>query len=502
MRSKNALRNIVTNLLLQFVVIVYGFIIPKVIIDQFGSDVNGLVVSITQFLSYITFFESGFGAVVKAVFYKPIAKKDKDAIASIIKTSEKFFRRIALFFIVYILILCIVFPLITKADFEVVFTISLIIVIAISTFSEYFFGMAYRLFLQAEQKIYVVSIIQILTYVLGIAVVVVCAMMGVGIILLELLLGLIFTLRPILQNLYVKKRYNISLKDASDKYPIKQKWDGLAQHIAWMIHENTDVVVLTIFTNLAEVSVYSVYHLITVAMRKIVYAFNNGIDSSFGDMIAKNEEVNLRRKFALYEVLYIMIITILFVSTLLLAIPFVSVYTRGVTDADYFRPLFGYLLVLGKFIWAIRLPYNSLIHAAGHFKETRKGAWLEAVVNIVLSIILVFNYGIVGVAIGTAVAMLIRTVEFIFHANKYILHRSVKNSVGKILVAVSITIIASIIRFNIVQIDLPTNYLGWIIEAIIVLLSVSIITILSYLVLYKKDMKDVLAFSKKILKKR
>ena len=502
MRSKKAFRNILTNLLLQTVVIMFGFIVPKIIIGKFGSDVNGLVASITQFLSYITLFESGFGAVVKAVFYRPIAKRDKSAIASIIKTSEKFFRKIALSFVMYVLVLCVAFPLIVKADFDVLFTASLVIAIAISTFAEYYFGMAYRLFLQAEQKIYIVSIIQIITYIMGIIVVVLCAIAGLNIIVIELLLGIIFIFRPILQNIYVKKKYDIALKDASDNYPIKQKWDGLAQHIAWMIHGNTDVVVLTIFTNLAEVSVYSVYHLVIVAIKKIIQSFNNGIDSSFGDMLAKKEEKNLRSKFSVYELLYIMVATILFTSTLLLITPFINVYMNGVTDADYIRPVFGYVLVLAEFIWAIRMPYNSLIYAAGHFRETRKGAWTEALVNIVLSVILVFNYGLIGVAIGTTIAMLIRTTEFIYHANKQILHRSVKDSIAKILTAVSIIIIVSILRFSLIEFALPVNYFEWLVEAVIIFSIVSIFTMLAYCVLYRKEMVNILKLLKGFWKNR
>ena len=191
--------------------------------------------------------------------------------------------------------------------------------------------------------------------------------------------------------------------------------------------------------------------------------------------------------------------TILFVSTILLISPFVSVYTKGVMDADYVRPLFGFLLVLGEYISAVRMPYNSIVHAAGHFKETKRGAWLEAIINITLSIALVFNFGLVGVAIGTTVAMFIRTVEFVYHANKYVLHRSVKNSVGKIFVAIMITTISSIVWFSIIHISLPTNYLEWILEAVMVFLTISSITILSYCIFYRKEMKDALVFLRKML---
>ena len=103
----------------------------------------------------------------------------------------------------------------------------------------------------------------------------------------------------------------------------------------------------------------------------------------------------------------------LITCAIVLIVPFISVYTKGVTDANYIRYAFGALIVISEYIWAIRLPYSSLVLAAGHFKETRKGAWVECISNIVISVLLVRAFGLIGVAIGTIVAMAIRTIEFI-----------------------------------------------------------------------------------------
>lgn len=106
MRSKKAILNIVTNLLLQVAIVIYGFIVPKVIITNFGSNINGLISSITQFLAYISLLESGFGPVVKALLYKPISKKNKEEITNILSTTEKFFKNIAKIFVIYMILLC------------------------------------------------------------------------------------------------------------------------------------------------------------------------------------------------------------------------------------------------------------------------------------------------------------------------------------------------------------------------------------------------------------
>lgn len=500
MRSKKAIYNILTNLLLQFVAIIYAFVVPRVILSHFGSDVNGLIVSITQFLAYISLLESGFGPVVKAVLYKPIANKDTKTIENILKTSEKLFRRISVIFILYIVVLCFLFPLLIRNDFDSWFTISLIIIIAISTFAEYYFGMVYRLFLQAKQKTYVISVIQTVAYIISVILVVLLVKNGANVQTMKLASGLVFILRPLLQNYYVRKKYHINLKDADNNYKIKQKWDGLAQHVAAVIHEKTDVAVLTIFSTLAEVSVYSVYLLAMRGIRSLVQAFSNGIDASFGDMVAKKEQKNLGRKFSVYELLYMNVSGVIFSCAIMLITPFVEIYTKGVTDADYIRPMFGYLIVIAELLWAIKQPYNLLIKSAGHFRETRRGAWVEAILNVFLSIVLVINLGLIGVIIGTIVSTFLRMVEFIYHANRYILKQSIWNTIGKILVMI-FTIILTIVICSIIHFPKSFGYLSWFVTALIVFLIACIITILVSFCVYRKDMRIVLKKAVQLVKK-
>ena len=59
----NNRKNFVSALLAQFVHIIYGLVVPRIILGSFGSNVNGLVSSINQFLSFITLLEGGLGAV-------------------------------------------------------------------------------------------------------------------------------------------------------------------------------------------------------------------------------------------------------------------------------------------------------------------------------------------------------------------------------------------------------------------------------------------------------
>lgn len=500
MRSKKALLNIITSLILQVILIICNFIVPKLIITKFGSNVNGLISSITQFLGYISLLEAGFGPVVQAALYKPIAEKNKKQIENILKASEKFFRIIALIFIVYLVALSVIYPIIVSNEFEFIYTMSLIIIISLSTFAEYFFGMTYKLYLQSEQKKYITSVIQIIGYILNTITIVILIKFNCSIHIVKLVSGLIFILRPLAQNIYVKKKYKLDLKNAYLDYKLKQKWDGLAQHIAAVVHGNTDITILTIFMPIVEVSVYSVYYLVVKGIKSIIQAFTGGIDASFGDMIAKGENEQLNKSFKVYELFYYTITTIAFICTIILITPFIKVYTLNITDADYIRPIFGYLLVISEFAWAIRLPYSSITLAAGHFKETKKGAWIEVFTNIILSLILVFKLGIAGVAIGTLVAMVIRTVEFMYHTNKYILKRKQRQSFIRVGIVILETIIVILLCSLLPNIEM-VSYIAWIKYAIMVALIAIIVIVPINLIIYRKDAKGLLNIAKRILKK-
>ena len=58
-RTKLFFSNAVWSYALQFVTIISGFLVPRAIIGVYGSEVNGLVSSLTQIVSYITLVEAG-----------------------------------------------------------------------------------------------------------------------------------------------------------------------------------------------------------------------------------------------------------------------------------------------------------------------------------------------------------------------------------------------------------------------------------------------------------
>ena len=74
--NKKLSRNTISSLLLQIITVISGFVLPRLIMHNYGSQVNGLVNSIAQFLSIITFLEFGVGAVIQSALYAPIVNNN------------------------------------------------------------------------------------------------------------------------------------------------------------------------------------------------------------------------------------------------------------------------------------------------------------------------------------------------------------------------------------------------------------------------------------------
>ena len=494
MRSKKALWNMLSSLSLQFVSVICGLILPRLLIRTFGSAVNGMASSVTQFLSYIILFEAGVGGVVRAALYKPLADGDHAKISGILRASDRFFRKIALFFAGYSVAVACLYPLLVRHDFELLFSGTLVLIIALSTFFQYYFGMSRQILLQADQRRYVASNLQIVTILVNTLLSVVLIRLGGSIHAVKLGTAFVYALRPLALRLYVRRRYAPDTHALPDETAIAQRWDGLGHHTAYFLHTNTDVFVLTVFSALsrvieiADVSVYTVYYAIVAGIEKVVSAFSSGVEAAFGNMIAREETETLQRSFRAYEFFSFTLVTALFTCTGVLLQPFMAVYTHGISDANYMRPLFGVLLTAAEAVYCIRIPYSNVTLAAGHYRQTRTGAFVEAGINVVLSVALVIPLGLSGVALATLTAMTVRTVQYAYYLSRHILRRPFSVFLGRFSINLCACALA-VLCCRLLPQSTADGYFGWAVHAVPVFLICVAWTLLLNSLFYRQDLR-------------
>ena len=113
MRSRKALKNILANLILQITVALSGLILPRFFIIAYGSAMNGMIVSVTQFISYLALVEAGVSAASIVGLYKPLADNNIDEINRILSATKRFYYRSGIAYVlllVFLVVLGEVFP--------------------------------------------------------------------------------------------------------------------------------------------------------------------------------------------------------------------------------------------------------------------------------------------------------------------------------------------------------------------------------------------------------
>lgn len=457
-----------TALFLQLFTLVYGFVLPRLFLEFYGSAVNGLVSSITQFLGFIALAECGVGAVVQSALYKPLANKNAEDLSKIIVSSEHFFRNIAKLLLAYVIVLFLVFPNIITGDFEFLYTGSLILIISIASFAQYYFGITYRLLLMSDQFGFVPILVQIVALLLNLVLSAALMYGGASVHTVKLVSSIVFLIQPLCVNFIAHRWYKIDRSIKVEKDAIPQKWNGLAQHISAVVLQSSGVTVLTIFSTLENVSVYAIYFMVIQGVRNISMSITNGVQAFLGNLFAKGEMDALSKNFENFEWKMHFVVTLVFSSTAILIVPFVSVYTKGITDVNYIVPAFGVLLTAAWGMYCIRLPYNIVVLAVGHYKQTQNSAIIEAVLNLVTACILVFKFGLVGVAVGTLVAMIYRTSYLAWYISRNVINRSlwpfIKHLVVDLLNVAFIVIVLHELD-GILYGENPSNYLDWAILA-------------------------------------
>ena len=129
-RTQKFALNSLTSMISQIVVMAAGMITPRLMIATYGSEMNGLVSSLNQFISYITLVEAGIGGAAIYSLYKPLAEEDHARISSIVVAAKKSYRQAGYIFSAGIFILAVVYGLLSNAEsvtFGTIFTLAIIL---------------------------------------------------------------------------------------------------------------------------------------------------------------------------------------------------------------------------------------------------------------------------------------------------------------------------------------------------------------------------------------
>lgn len=433
MRSKQALLNIISNIASKLVTLIFGIIIPKLYINYFGSEINGLLSSLTGIFVYINLLEAGVGGASIQALYAPISEKNQDKINGILSATQKYYKRSGIYFLACVSILTFIYPIMVKSEIGYTKIALLVLLSSMSAALSYFFQGKYTVLLNADNRGYILTLFNMIFTIVSSTIKIILILLGFSIITVQIFFSVINIMQVIAVTIYVRKWYpKLNLSVQPDLDAIAQKNSVIVHQIAGVIFSNTDVLLLTIFCDLKVVSVYTIYNMIFSQAGYLPTIFISSLTTGFGQLYFENK-TKLKIVFNYFEVYYVTLVFIVFVVAYILVLPFLELYMAGVTDVNYINYKLPVLFLAVNILSAARMPSATLINIAGHFKQTSGRAALEMIINLIASIILVNIIGMYGVLLGTIVALLYRTFDIIIYSSRYLLQRSSFIPIGRLM---------------------------------------------------------------------
>ena len=483
--EKKALITTISSIIYQIVSVISGFILPKLMLEKYGSEVNGLITTITQYITIISLLDMGVGAVVQSSLYKPLVNNDIEEISKIVNSGKKFFRNLGRILIVYIIVLSFVFPKIVNVNIDNSIIVILIFILSLNYFAQYFFGIINKVIITASQKGYIVYITQSIALIINTIACYLLVVHNYNIISVKLITSISFIVQPIIYYLYVRKNYKIDNTIKYTEEPIKQKWNAVAQHVSAVVLENSDVIMLSSFSDMLNVSIYSVYSMVTKGVRQLFVSFTGGLSSYFGNLWANNNKNSFSKKWFFIEWIMHNLTVLLFIITAITIMPFITIYTIKLNDANYINPLFGLMMTLAMSLYCFRLIYSITIQAVGHYRQTQNNYVIAIVINLLVSFVSVNRYGLIGVTFGTIAALFYQTIWM----RNYIKVNIMQNQSSNMLKALFIDTLFCIIMYLLQNVFNTTvaNYTEWFGFALINgIISVVVLTLLN--ILFNREM--------------
>ena len=417
-------KNLIWGIASELLTIILGILVPRLVLTNYGSEVNGLLGSVTQVYSYVALLEAGVGVVTVQALYKAFATNEKEKVNAVLSATNKYYHRTGVLYLAAIVVFSIVYPLVIRTEIPTLTVVLVIVFNGLGSVINYFFQAKYLLLLQAEGKNYIRNTLSMCMSVFKNAAKIILIRLGFGVVFVQAIAMCTSIIQMVFIAWYVNKYYKwIDLSVAPDFDSISQSKNAFVHQISGLVFNQTDNITLSVFCGLKVVSVYSMYNLFYAMVNTAQVTVSGSVIFLLGQSFHSDKK-KFMNLYEVYELYYIAASFSLYAIMTYMILPFLRLYTSGVEDISYINKYLPYLFSTIGLMSCVRNAPNNVINFAGHYKQTQNRSIIEAIINLTVSIIAVQYIGIYGVLIGTIAAMVYRSNDIIMYANRRLIQRS------------------------------------------------------------------------------
>lgn len=410
-RTENVVRIALVSEICTIANLIFGFVYRSIFLSVLSAQYLGVNGLFTQILQVLSMADLGIAGAITFRFYKPISNNDVMQVGKLMNFFKLVYRIICAVIIGVGLSLLPFLDFLIKDTSEVPADVSLHIVyllFLLQSASSYMFAYKQTL-LVVDQRQYAVSMFRlVLSFVRY------CAQTAFLLVTHNYTMTLIINIALQIfgnyaMSVYVTRRYKpvFQIKDTITK---DEKREILHDTRACMVHKiggvvlnSTDNLVISKFVGLVSVGLYSNYALIISNLTTLATQMLSNTTASLGNMCAS---LGNQERYAVYKKLSFVnlwIASSLTVCLYTLINPFITVW---VGESMLLSRMTVICLCAAFYITLTRQVNLSYTSASGLFVKDIYRPFIEATINLVVSIFFVIKIGIAGVFLGTVISEL------------------------------------------------------------------------------------------------
>lgn len=503
MHGKKLINNSMIGIVYRVVLLLLGFVTRKIFIVYLGEELLGLNSVYANLLDLLNLADLGIGVAVQYQLYQPLVQRDYDKLSRIITAAKRIYNVIGCFILLAGIILSFVIQLLIKSTTYPIWYVRGAFLISMSGVACGYFLVHERLFLQANEDVGLVNIIDLIAKLVTVILSLVTTILFSNYFVYLFINALYGIGSNCLIHFIFKRKYaRIDTKAHGINSELRTLTSNLKNVVPMKlsnyVYNSTDNVIVSKVLGLGVVACYSNYMTIINGIMGIEYLLGNAVLPVFGKTInEENERSKVLDYYLMFQYVQFVFTAFCTVSLVVLCKPFIILW---VGEHFLAENVVFILLVADFFIHSMYQPAYVMYGATGKFKEDKFVTLASAVMNIVLSIVMVQFIGLSGVIVGTLITDIFIWVVRTYQVIKGYFHQKIMGYILKMVKYILVTIVGLAITLWISQfVCTDALMVELLIKAVICVIVPNVITVA--FTFTSAEFKNTLFFIKKVIRK-
>lgn len=410
-RTSRVIQNAKVALFFYCINLILQFFSRKIFLDYLGAELLGLNTTAQNLLQFLNLAESGIGAAVAFALYKPLSNCNKEEINQIVSVQGWLYRCVGVIVLTGSAILMGFFPLIfSKSEISFFLIYGTYIAFLVGALLGYFVNY-HIVLLSADQKEYKITLptqgIRILKVLIQIFFVWNFSYGYLWWLLLEILAAVI-TCYVFIR--VMKAEYPWLKPDISKGRVLRKQYQFLLIKIRQLLFHKIGNYVLTqttplvifAYSTLTTVAIYGNYWIIMIGCLVFLDALSRSFNASVGNLVAEGNKEKIKTVFWEILTLKVFLSGGLCFSIVCLSDSFVKLWV----GPEFIMQREAMIAMTAVYFIQMQRTSDIFLYAYGLFSDI----WapiVESVLNLSLSILFGYFWGLTGIFVGVLISQII-----------------------------------------------------------------------------------------------